>query len=494
LWRRAIEPEAHSAHKQPKLAAAEPAQVVVVPDIQAGRVIAGKLRLTRQLGQGGMGSVWAALHQSLGREVAVKFLQPQAANSQVLEDRFESEAKMVASIKNRFVVDVFDYGMTEDGLHYMVLELLHGRSLADRMDHGPAMPVRTAVKLMADCLRGLHVVHEAGIIHRDLKPDNIFVIEDSEGAYPKLIDFGISRRTDPPNLKLNASEARSSRLTQPGVVLGTPYYMSPEQLRGKQSVDARSDIYSFGVILYELLAGHLPFRQDNIGDLMVAITGEKLSDVVARAMAPAAEHRYADARELRKALLALLPELPLQAMCVIQNTVDTHPGRTGPVEWQQPNEDDDKAPLALRPLSVTRHVVYLPRLWAAVAVVGLASLFAMGWLVVRHLTTAPARASLESVSAQSQVTNNRIVLSPLEISHLQPQARSSTEAEAADEEHAIDAPPLVDSAAHSHEWTKASAADPRSVAPKPARERVRARDKARASSDRPQRIYKKLDF
>jgi serine/threonine protein kinase len=124
LWSRAIEPEAHSAHKQ--LAAAEPAQAL--PDIQAGRLIAGKLRLTRQLGQGGMGSVWAALHQTLGREVAVKFLQSQVANTQVLEDRFESEAKMVASIKNRFVVDVFDFGVTEDGLHYMVLELLHGRS------------------------------------------------------------------------------------------------------------------------------------------------------------------------------------------------------------------------------------------------------------------------------------------------------------------------------------------------------------------------------
>jgi serine/threonine protein kinase len=461
-------------------------------------VIAGKLRLTRQLGQGGMGSVWAALHLSLGREVAVKFLQPQAANSQVLEDRFESEARMCASIKNRFVVDVFDYGMTDDGLHYMVLELLHGRSLADRMDHGPAMPVRTAVKLMADCLRGLHVVHEAGIIHRDLKPDNIFVIEDSEGVYPKLIDFGISRRTDPPNLKL--SEVRSSRLTQPGVVLGTPYYMSPEQLRGKQSVDARSDIYSFGVILYELLAGHLPFRQDNIGDLMVAITvtgapslallrpelGERLSDVVARAMAPAPEHRHGDARELRKALLELLPELPLQAMCVIQNSVDTHPGRTGPIEWQQPELGDlNNAPLELHALSVTRYAWYIPRIRASVVVAVGACLLLLGWLAVRQLTT--SRASAGAQRAQ-------ISLAPLEIIDVRPSATPNEEP--SPEEPPIDAPPLVESVAqYSHEPTKVRVGEDSAVAPKPTRERARSRDRARAASpDRPQRIYKKLDF
>jgi serine/threonine-protein kinase len=454
-----------------------------------------------------MGSVWAALHQSLGREVAVKFLQPQAANSQVLEDRFESEAKMVASIKNRFVVDVFDYGMTEDGLHYMVLELLHGRSLADRMDHGPAMPVRTAVKLMADCLRGLHVVHEAGIIHRDLKPDNIFVIEESEGAYPKLIDFGISRRTDPPNMKLNANEARSSRLTQPGVVLGTPYYMSPEQLRGKQSVDARSDIYSFGVILYELLAGHLPFRQDNIGDLMVAITvtgapllsllrpelGERLSDVVARAMAPAPEHRHADARELRKALLELLPELPLQAMCVIQNAVDTHPGRSGPVEWQQPSAAEvvvDKAPLMMRALAVTRHAWYIPRVRASVAVAAGACLLLLTWLAVRQLTAERVRARVDA-RAQPSALNSGFTLAPLEVIDVRPHAAASAA------EHPIDAPPLVDRVApDSHEPSKARAGADPAVATKRARERVRARDsRARSSaSDRPQRIYKKLDF
>jgi serine/threonine protein kinase len=482
-----------------------------VPDIQVGRVIAGKLRLTRQLGQGGMGSVWAALHQTLGREVAVKFLQPQAANSQVLEDRFESEARMVASIKHRFVVDVFDYGMTEDGLHYMVLELLHGRSLADRMDHGPAMPVRTAVKLMSDCLRGLHVVHEAGIIHRDLKPDNIFVIEDQDGAFPKLIDFGISRRTDPPNLKLNA-EARSSRLTQPGVVLGTPYYMSPEQLRGKQSVDARSDIYSFGVILYELLAGHLPFRQDNIGDLMVAITvtgapplavlrpelGTRLSDVVSRAMSPVPEQRHADARELRKALLELLPELPLQAMCVIQNIVDTHPGRGDPLNGQPPEPTRREDPLLELLHSPTTDSVTVPHTRTSLMLAIGLGIALLAWFTFRQLTAETSDARMSAREASGQLT-----LPPLEVIDIQnrtpntPTAPSTEEAAPAEaiEDDTIDAPPLASSVVYeSHERTKVSAPGD---ARKPAREKARVREQKPRTvqqPDRPQRLYKKLDF
>jgi len=236
---------------------------------------------------------------------------------------------MVASIKHRFVVDVFDFGVTEDGLHYMVLELLHGRSLADRMDRGPALSVRQAVRLMADCLRGLHVVHESGIVHRDLKPDNIIVVDDADGLFPKLIDFGISRRADS-GMKLNPL-SRKGRLTQPGTVLGTPYYMSPEQLRGR-GLDGRSDLYSVGVILYELLAGRLPFREDNLGDLMIAMTitgapalsacrpelGAELSAVIARTLLPTPEARYATALELRDALLQVLPSVPENAECVVQ--------------------------------------------------------------------------------------------------------------------------------------------------------------------------------
>jgi serine/threonine protein kinase len=353
--------------------------------MEPGRVIAGKFRLTREIGQGGMGAVWAAVHQALGREVAVKFLHPSVDHSPSVTERFVSEARMVASIKHRFVVDVFDFGVTEDGLYYMVLELLQGPSLAQRMDHGPAFPVRAAVQLMADCLRGLQVVHEAGIVHRDLKPDNIFVIEDADGTFPKLIDFGISKRTqaDSPFAKLGGT---AGRLTKPGTVVGTPFYMSPEQLRGRSDVDRRADIYSVGVILFELLAGHLPFNEDNIGDLMVAITvrgaplltqlrpelGEALSRILERALCADPDRRYASALELRDALLAVLPSLPEHAESVVQANVD---GSRGPVTGTQLQAG--KRPFRARHLSREFRVGRIPVLW----LLGLALLL-VGMIVV----------------------------------------------------------------------------------------------------------------
>ena len=463
--------------------------------LRAGRIIANKFRLTHQLGQGGMGAVWAAVHQTLGREVAVKFLQPQSGQSAVLADRFVSEAHMVASIKHRFVVDVFDFGVTEDGLHYMVLELLSGRSLADRMDDGPPLSVKKGVRLMADCLRGLHVVHEAGIIHRDLKPDNIFVMEDADGAYPKLIDFGISRRTNPPNLKLDAAASRKSRLTQPGTVLGTPFYMSPEQLRGKQNVDRRSDIYSVGVILYELLVGRLPFRQDNIGDLMVAITlkgapsllearpelGEALAAIVKRALAPAADERYSTALELREALLAALPRLPDDAACVVQlPSADGEFSLSGDTSLQlqaakSPFAESLSAP-ALRRSVLAR----VPKVvWAAGALVLLAGL---GFALIGGEDVAEDGADPQLTAA---VPEGAAAPGPLGPRTPAVPAKAAAEAQAPQSKPG--ATPSASAADAPHPASPAPADRPSKAA--------RSRRSPRATgADRPQKLYKKLDF
>jgi serine/threonine-protein kinase len=466
-----------------------------------------------------MGSVWAAAHETLGREVAVKFLQPQASYNHVLTNRFVSEAQMVASIKHRFVVDVFDFGVTDDGLHYMVLELLHGRSLADRMDHGPPMTVGAAVRLMADCLRGLHVVHEAGIIHRDLKPDNIFVIDDADGAFPKLIDFGISRRTDPPNLKLSPTESRKSRLTQPGVVLGTPYYMSPEQLRGKQSVDARSDIYSFGVILYELLAGRLPFRQDNIGDLMVAITvtgapllsnerpdlGARLSEVVACAMASAPDQRYGNALQLRQALLDVLADVPEDAMCVVQQqAAGGSPAEAVAVSASSPSQlaapvapvrpsvvpstpatASAQATLAdPAPLGRSSSQTLLRSVVALTAGLGLALTL---WILLREPAPGPQHARLPQ-TAVTPALPPKPPLTPTAAAEVAPGAVASPSALAPP--GATTPPPSSD--ARPQSLPAGSAPD---ATPKPTRDRARTHEGKRASSpNQPQRIYRKLDF
>ena len=441
-----------------------------------------------------MGSVWAAVHETLGREVAVKFLQPQSGQTSALADRFVSEAHMVASIKHRFVVDVFDFGVTEDGLHYMVLELLHGQSLADRMDHGPPLSVKKGVRLMADCLRGLHVVHEAGIIHRDLKPDNIFIMEDADGAFPKLIDFGISRRTDPPNVKLDPVASRKSRLTLPGTVLGTPYYMSPEQLRGKQNVGRRSDVYSVGVILYELLVGRLPFRQDNVGDLMVAITvkgppslmsgrpdlGEELASVVRRALAPSADERYASALELRDALLAVLPHLPQDAVCAIQlGTNGEELVMSGDTSLQLQAANNPFLNSLPAPGPARKPLARVPRLvWGLLGVGLLAGVvLALAREEDETFQNAPPTAADARLSAVTPTPE----LPPQEPARVQPEAAASKPAAPAS------------AAGNAQATPRAPAASER--ANKTTRARSRSRDPgAHTPAERPQKLYKKLDF
>lgn len=308
--------------------------------MEAGRVIGGKYRLRREIGKGAMGAVWAAKHENLGRSVAVKFLRPTGLNPETAAARFVAEARMAAAVKHRFVVDIFDFGLTEDGISYMVLELLEGEELGERMYYGPPVQVADAVRFVGQCLGGLSAVHEAGIVHRDLKPENIFMMQDADGIFPKLLDFGISKRSEGgdemASVSLRPSRmggGRPVQLTQPGTVIGTPWYMAPEQLRGKRDLDARTDVYAIGIILWEWLTGRVPFDDDNIGDLVVNMMssgppdlmavrpelGPELADVLRRAMALRREERFQSAQEMRDALQAL-PKLP-EAWTVVQKAI-----------------------------------------------------------------------------------------------------------------------------------------------------------------------------
>jgi serine/threonine-protein kinase len=305
--------------------------------IAAGARIAGKYRLTRLIGAGGMGAVWAAVNEQLGSEVALKFLLGRTHGNREHAQRFAAEAKMAAAIKHRFVVDIFDFGSTEDGTPYMVLELLEGQELGHRLRCGPALTVKELVRLVAQCLSGLEAIHRAGIVHRDLKPENVFVISDSDGMFPKLLDFGVAL-----SAAAEAEEPGSDlrRLTKAGVTLGTPTYMSPEQLRARRDLDGRADLFAMGVILFEALIGTPPFADDNAADLMVKITtrgiprldllrpelGRPLADVVARALAPDRDARYANAAEMRQALNQVLPQLPDEAYTVVQDGVSHNHG------------------------------------------------------------------------------------------------------------------------------------------------------------------------
>jgi serine/threonine protein kinase len=279
--------------------------------LAAGSTIAGRYRLASLIGEGGMASVWRAEDQTLRRSVAIKLMYFGAhRDPQATVDHFLREARIAASIQHRNVIQTVDFGTTELGVPYMVMELLQGESLADRLARAPRIEMEEMVRLASLTLRGLAAVHEAGIVHRDLKPANIFLQQDAEGVYPKILDFGISR-------SLAASAERPSAVaTQQGLVMGTPHYMAPELARGEADIDKRADIYAMGAILYEGITGELPFDAETVGALLVKIIShraramrevradvpEVLSDCVAQAMAPAREHRFIDAKVFRRAL------------------------------------------------------------------------------------------------------------------------------------------------------------------------------------------------
>jgi serine/threonine protein kinase len=318
--------------------------------LAAGSTVSGRYRLISLIGEGGMASVWQALDETLQRSVAIKLLYFRAhRDPQLIVEHFLREARIAASIQHRNVVNTVDFGTTEDGVPYMVMELLSGESLAARMERAPRLGMEELVRLASLTLRGLAACHEAGIVHRDLKPANIFLQQDGEGWYPKILDFGISR-------SLAASELVSVVATQQGLVIGTPHYMAPEQARGEAEIDKRADIYSMGAIIYEGITGQLPFDAPTPSELLVKIMSsaapsmqsvradvpELLSDCIAQAMAPDREHRFVDARVFRRALqnaaehvfrqaTPATSELPELALADVRATAPQAANETKPV-------------------------------------------------------------------------------------------------------------------------------------------------------------------
>ncbi len=230
-----------------------------------GAVLAGKYRVEAAIGFGGMGSVWRATHLGLGEEVAIKLVAAEFVRSSEGLRRFDSEAKAAARIRSRHVPQVFDNGVLEDGTPYLVMELLRGESLFTRIHRLGPVPLPEAVSIVDQCCRALTRAHSLGIVHRDIKPDNIYLAHsvDDDAYVVKVLDFGIAKF-------LAAGEAVHSS-TRTGALLGTPSYMSPEQARGLRSLDARTDLYSLGLVTYTMLTGTLAFTAESLGDLLIQI-------------------------------------------------------------------------------------------------------------------------------------------------------------------------------------------------------------------------------
>jgi serine/threonine-protein kinase len=226
-------------------------------ELAAGSPV-GEYVVERKIGEGGMGMIFSASHPIIGKRVAIKVLNPaMAANPEVVQ-RFIQEAKSVNQIRNRNIVDIFSFGTLPDGRHYFAMEFLDGESLAHRLARAP-MPWPEAVPVLLQVASAVEAAHRQGIVHRDLKPDNIFLVPAPEGAFVKVLDFGIA--------KLMGDGPMGMTKTATGMPIGTPTYMSPEQAAGG-TVDHRTDLYAFGVILFEVIAGRPPFQSPTLVQLL----------------------------------------------------------------------------------------------------------------------------------------------------------------------------------------------------------------------------------
>ncbi|XXY20830.1 serine/threonine-protein kinase [Sorangium sp. So ce216] len=245
--------------------APDPALPGADPDLAPGTPV-GEYRIEAKIGVGGFGTVYRAMHPVIGKAAAIKVLSRQCSANPQLVSRFVAEARAVNQIRHRNIIDIFSFGALEDGRHYYVMELLEGMTLdAYRRKRG-RLPPAEALPILVKIARALDAAHAAGIAHRDLKPENVFLVFDEDGAiFPKLLDFGIA--------KLLGESSTTAHKTRTGHLIGTPLYMSPEQCRGR-NVDHRTDVYSFGILAHELLAGAPPFDGESAFDLLIKHTSE----------------------------------------------------------------------------------------------------------------------------------------------------------------------------------------------------------------------------
>ncbi|MFO0669817.1 MAG: serine/threonine-protein kinase [Polyangiaceae bacterium] len=233
-----------------------------------GTLVAARYRLIRQLGQGGMGSVWSATHVVTGKSVALKFLSADVADESS-KKRLLREARAACSVRHPHVVQVHDVLEIEGELPVLVMDLLEGESLGDRLERERVVPEGELVRILLQMVGALEAAHARGVVHRDIKPDNVFLVRRPDGALDvKVLDFGIAKVT-----KLEDGDAaETAKLTGTGAMMGTPYYMAPEQVFGEKDVDARTDLWATGIMIYECASGVRPTEGANLGQILKLVT------------------------------------------------------------------------------------------------------------------------------------------------------------------------------------------------------------------------------
>ncbi len=290
-------------------------------DPLVGTTVAGRYKVIKLLGEGGMGQVYLAEHSAIEKRIALKVLRAEYAHKGEIVTRFQQEAISASRIKHPNVLDVFDFGQLENGCFYLAMEFLEGNDLADELQRSRVLPPARALPIAMQICRALAAAHSKGVVHRDMKPENVFLQRTGDGEeIVKIVDFGIAQLK--PSNEEAAAQSTHRRLTRTGMIFGTPEYMAPEQASGKHA-DLRCDIYAVGIILFELFTGAVPFT----GETFLGVLSKHLSDVpptmravypdlqisneleavVQRALAKDPTHRYQTMNELAAAL-ASTPE------------------------------------------------------------------------------------------------------------------------------------------------------------------------------------------
>ncbi|HYQ03274.1 MAG TPA: protein kinase [Polyangiaceae bacterium] len=317
-------------------------------EIEAGQLLAGKYLVERLIGRGGMGSVVAAVHQRLNERVAIKVLSSFSGDA---ISRFLREARVAARIRSEHVARVMDLGELQSGVPYIVMEYLEGEDLSALLKRSGRLTVDEAVDFVLQACVALADAHVLGVVHRDLKPANLFCTRRSDGRRViKVLDFGISKLTDaesPAHL-----EGTPDTLT--AMTMGTPLYMSPEQMRSAKGVDVRTDIWALGIVLFELLAGEPPFRGESLAHLALSVTLEPapalsrfrsdlprgLEEVVRRCLEKDREQRFANVAELAH---ALEPFAPKQATLLVERIAAISRTATAASEHEAPTQNEEAA-------------------------------------------------------------------------------------------------------------------------------------------------------
>ena len=365
---------------------------------RVGEVVGEKYRLVRLLGEGGMGSVYEARHDVIGRRFAVKFLHAELASHPEILLRFRREAQAAGSLENENIAAVTDFGSSPDGAPYIVMEFLEGEDLAKTLARTGPLPIARAAHILIQVCRGLFAAHGRGIVHRDLKPENLLLQQRGDGGdLVKILDFGIA--------KLKSTEHRPEAATRTGITLGTPYYMPPEQARGQKELDERADIYALGVILFELLSAQKPHNGENYNAILYSILmgaaprieqfrpdlPSELAGVVHRAMAGEAKDRYQSVSELSQALAPFTGRAltPAPTMSNASTVMAQH----GAAAQSVPSvSNSTRAPVAFTPnptLPLTQPKQSRAGLWVGLSVVLLGVVGAGGWFAMRAAPPPP---------------------------------------------------------------------------------------------------------